>query len=284
MWGSYCNLAMTWASKGKKAVEKESREAALVVKVMSLLSTCCRSPSKPLILFVFPGTKPYYFRARVHCLTCSCCWFIDFSLNAVSCSDSFSLRSVETRGKLIGHSPLPHSLPMIHLVYSPKLCISSFSLSLGTAVISRKNENNLYDFLFFGGRGWRDKQGVFWAMWKWPVPKAHFKIDATCKTFIRKLFHFNKLYVTIRVQTLACELALHLGDIVKSTRLFRRRTFYKSKLIHSLEFNYTKSSASESIRTPNPFFPSSPAGNFDFRTAFWVHSSSLNNLGRLYSS
>ena len=29
---------MTWASKGKKAVEKESREAALVMKVMSLLS------------------------------------------------------------------------------------------------------------------------------------------------------------------------------------------------------------------------------------------------------
>ena len=38
MWGSYCNVVMTWASKGKKAVEKESTEAALVMKVMSLLS------------------------------------------------------------------------------------------------------------------------------------------------------------------------------------------------------------------------------------------------------
>ena len=125
---------------------------ALVMKVVSLLSPCCRSPSKPLILSVLPGTKPYYFRARVHCLTCSCCGLIDFSLNPVSCSDSFSL-SLETRGQLTGHSPLPHSLPMIHLVYSPKFCISSFSLSLWTTVISRRNENNLYDILFFWGGG-----------------------------------------------------------------------------------------------------------------------------------
>ena len=170
MWGSYCNLA---------AVERESRGAALVMKVVSLLSLCCRSPLKPLILSVLPGTKPYYFRARVHCLTCSCCGLIDFSLNPVSCSDSFSL-SLETRGQLTGHSPLPHSLPMIHLVYSPKFCISSFSLSLGTTVISRRNENNLYDILFFwgggggGGLGGEINRVYFWAMSKWPVPKHSF--------------------------------------------------------------------------------------------------------------
>ena len=193
MWGSYCNLVMAWASKGKKAMEKESREAALVMKVVSLLSPCCRSPSKPLILFVLPGTKPYFFRARVHCLTCSCCWFIDFSLNPVRCSDSFSL-SLETQGQLTGHSPLPHSLPMIHLVYSPKLCIRSFSLSLGTTVISRRNENNLLRFsIFFGGgggrrgRGWRDKQGVFWAIMK----------AASSKTLILKLAASAKPSLTI---------------------------------------------------------------------------------------
>ena len=165
---------MTWASKGKKAVEKESREAALVMKVIVL---CCRSPSKPLILSVLPGTKPYYFRARVHCLTCSCCGLIDFSLNPVSCSDSFSL-SLDTRGQLTGDSPLPHSLPMIHLVYSPKFCISSFSLSLGTTVISRRNENNL---------GWRDKQGVFLGNVK----------EASSKTLILKLRPSAKPSLTI---------------------------------------------------------------------------------------
>ena len=194
MWGSYCNLVMTWASKGKRAVERESKEAALVLKVMSLPSPCCRSPSKPLLLSVLPGTKPYYFRARVHCLTCSCCGLIDFSLNPVSCSDSFSL-SLDTRGQLTGHSPLPHSLPMIHLVYSPKFCISSFSLSLGTTVISRRNENNLYDILFFGGgrgergwgMGWRDKQGVFLGNVK----------EASSKTLILKLRPSAKPSLTI---------------------------------------------------------------------------------------
>ena len=164
------------------------------MKVVSLLSPCCRSPSKPLILSVLPGTKPYYFRARVHCLTCSCCGLIDFSLNPVSCSDSFSL-SLETRGQLTGHSPLPHSLPMIHLVYSPKFCISSFSLSLGTTVISRRNENNLYDILFFlgggGKRGWgmggRYKQGVF---------LGNVKV-ASSKTLILKLTPSAKPSLTI---------------------------------------------------------------------------------------
>ena len=93
-------------------------------------------------------------------MTCSCCGLIDFSLNPVSCSDSFSL-SLDTRGQLTGHSPLPHSLPMIHLVYSSKFC--SFSLSLRTTVISRRNENNLYDILFFwggGGAGGEGGEGV----------------------------------------------------------------------------------------------------------------------------
>ena len=129
-------------------------------------------------------------------MTCSCCMLIDFSLKPVSCSDSFSL-SLDTRGQLTGHSPLPHSLPMIHLVYSPKFCISSFSLSLGTTVISRRNENNLYDILFFlggGGRGergwgmgWRDKQGVF---------LGNVKV-ASSKTLILKLTPSAKPSLTI---------------------------------------------------------------------------------------
>ena len=70
---------------------------------------------------------------------------------------------------------------MIHLVYSPKLCISSFSLSLGTTVISRRNENNPYDIFFLGGGGrggggWGGEinRVYFWAMSKWPVPKHSF--------------------------------------------------------------------------------------------------------------
>ena len=86
---------------------------------------------------------------------------------------------------------------MIHLVYSPKFCISSFSLSLGTTVISRRNENNLYDILFFGGRGgggrggggmgWRDKQGVF---------LGNVKV-ASSKTLILKLTPSAKPSLTI---------------------------------------------------------------------------------------
>ena len=136
-------------------------------------------------------------------MTCSCCGLIDFSLNPVSCSDSFSL-SLDTRGQLTGHSPLPHSLPMIHLVYSPKFCISSFSLSLGTTVISRRNENNLYDILFFwgggggGGLGGEINRVYFWAMSKCSCCKLCLKLSTNIRIFFGKVSSVRGISTILR--------------------------------------------------------------------------------------
>ena len=180
---------MTWVSKGKRAVEKESWEAALVMKVVSILSPCCRSPSKQLILFVLSNTKPYYFRAIVLCLVCFCCLFIDFSLNPVSCSDSFSL-SLETQGQLIGHSPLPHSLPMIHPVTFPEILQKPvFPFSWDDCNIQEKWRQPLRLFFLRGG-GEGITRGILGN-----VKVTSSKTDAECKTFIWKWVNLNKVYV-----------------------------------------------------------------------------------------